>query len=48
MASRPQHVIPIGWMETRDTSAALRFLVSDDARYITGLELRVDAGVVLR
>jgi (+)-trans-carveol dehydrogenase len=48
MASRPQHVIPIGWMETRDTSAALRFLASDDARYITGLELRVDAGVVLR
>jgi (+)-trans-carveol dehydrogenase len=48
MASRPQHVIPIGWMETRDTAAALRFLVSDDARYITGLELRVDAGVVLR
>jgi (+)-trans-carveol dehydrogenase len=48
MASRPQHVIPIGWMETRDTSAALRFLVSDDARYVTGLEMRVDAGVVLR
>jgi (+)-trans-carveol dehydrogenase len=48
MASRPQHVIPIGWMETRDTSAALRFLASDDARYITGLEMRVDAGVVLR
>jgi (+)-trans-carveol dehydrogenase len=48
MASRPQHVIPIGWMETRDTSAALRFLASDDARYVTGLELRVDAGVVLR
>jgi (+)-trans-carveol dehydrogenase len=48
MASRPQHVIPIGWMETRDTSAALRFLASDDARYVTGLEMRVDAGVVLR
>ena len=48
LASRPQHVIPIGWMETRDTSAALRFLASDDARYITGLEMRVDAGVVLR
>lgn len=48
MASRPQHVIPIGWMEPRDTSAALRFLASDDARYVTGLEMRVDAGVVLR
>ena len=48
IASRPQHVIPIGWMETRDTSAALRFLASDDARYVTGLEMRVDAGVVLR
>jgi (+)-trans-carveol dehydrogenase len=48
LASRPQHVIPVGWMETRDTSAALRFLASDDARYVTGLEMRVDAGVVLR
>lgn len=48
IASRPQHVIPIGWMEPSDTSAALRFLASDDARYVTGLEMRVDAGVVLR
>jgi (+)-trans-carveol dehydrogenase len=48
LASRPQHVLPIGWMETRDTSAALRWLASDEARYVTGLELRVDAGVVLR
>ncbi|MEI4272897.1 mycofactocin-coupled SDR family oxidoreductase [Klenkia sp. LSe6-5] len=48
MASRPQHVLPVGWMETRDTSSALRWLVSDDARYVTGLELRVDAGVVLK
>ncbi len=48
IASRPQHVIPIGWMETRDTSAALRWLTSDEARYVTGLEMRVDASVVLR
>jgi (+)-trans-carveol dehydrogenase len=48
IASRPQHVIPIGWMDTSDTSAALRWLASDEARYVTGLELRVDAGVVLR
>jgi len=48
LASRPQHVIPIGWMETRDTSAALRWLASDEARYVTGLEMRVDAGVVLK
>ena len=32
IASRPQHVIPIGWMEPSDPSAALRFLASDDAR----------------
>lgn len=47
-ASRPMHVLPVGWIETRDSSAAVRFLASDDARYITGLELRVDAGVVVR
>jgi (+)-trans-carveol dehydrogenase len=48
IASRPQHVIPIGWMETQDTSAAVRFLASDEARYVTGLEFRVDAGVTIK
>jgi len=47
-ACRPQHVLPIGWIDTSDTSAAARWLASDEARYVTGIELRVDAGVVVR
>lgn len=47
-ASRPMHVLPVGWIDPVDTSAAVRWLASDEARYVTGLELRVDAGVVVR
>ncbi|MBB5159226.1 mycofactocin-coupled SDR family oxidoreductase [Saccharopolyspora phatthalungensis] len=47
-ACRPMHVLPAGWIETADTSAATRWLASDEARYVTGIELRVDAGVVVR
>jgi NAD(P)-dependent dehydrogenase (short-subunit alcohol dehydrogenase family) len=31
-----------------DTSNAVLFLASDEARYVTGLQLKVDAGSVLR
>ncbi|WP_208867314.1 mycofactocin-coupled SDR family oxidoreductase [Streptomyces himastatinicus] len=47
-AWRPMHVLPVGWIEATDTSAATRWLASDEARYVTGIELRVDAGVVVR
>jgi (+)-trans-carveol dehydrogenase len=42
------HVLPVGWIDPSDTSSAVRWLASDEARYVTGLELRVDAGVVIR
>jgi SDR family mycofactocin-dependent oxidoreductase len=47
-ACRPMHVLPVGWIDPSDTSSAVRWLASDEARYVTGLELRVDAGVVIR
>jgi (+)-trans-carveol dehydrogenase len=47
-AVRFMHVLPVGWILPEDTSAAARWLASDEARYVTGLELRVDAGVVFR
>ena len=31
-------------MEPRDVSNAVLFLASDEARYVTGTELKVDAG----
>ncbi|MGY1710660.1 SDR family oxidoreductase [Geodermatophilus sp. SYSU D00758] len=35
-------------MEPVDLSKALPFLASDEARYVTGTELAVDAGSTLR
>jgi len=39
--------MPIPWIETRDVSNAVLFLASDEARYVTGQQLRVDAGAML-
>jgi (+)-trans-carveol dehydrogenase len=40
--------LPIPWVETVDISNALLFLASDEARYITGVMLPVDAGCTLK
>jgi (+)-trans-carveol dehydrogenase len=39
-----KNALPIPWVEAVDVSNALLFLVSDEARYITGVPLPVDAG----
>jgi SDR family mycofactocin-dependent oxidoreductase len=39
--------MPIGYVEPIDISNAVLFLASDDARYVTGLQLKVDAGALL-
>ncbi|MBI3692881.1 MAG: mycofactocin-coupled SDR family oxidoreductase [Mycolicibacterium aromaticivorans] len=36
--------MPVPYIEPRDVSAAVVFLASDDARYITGTQMRIDAG----
>ncbi|MEA5503887.1 mycofactocin-coupled SDR family oxidoreductase [Halotia wernerae UHCC 0503] len=38
------NAIPVPWIEPQDVSNLLMFLVSDEARYITGADYRVDAG----
>ena len=38
------HLLDIPWVETDDISAAVLWLASDEARYITGVALPVDGG----
>jgi (+)-trans-carveol dehydrogenase/(-)-trans-carveol dehydrogenase len=46
-ASQAMNALPIPWVESRDVSNALLFLASDEARYITGVALPVDAGALV-
>ena len=47
-ASQALNALPIPWVEPVDISNALLFLASDEARYITGVTLPVDAGTVIK
>lgn len=38
------NALPVPWVEPIDISNAVLFLASDEARYVTGTELKVDAG----
>jgi SDR family mycofactocin-dependent oxidoreductase len=42
------NALPIKWVEPRDISNAVLFLASDEARYITGVTLPVDAGSLIK
>lgn len=42
------NVLPTPWIEVRDVANAVLFLASDEARFITGLGLPLDAGAMLR
>jgi (+)-trans-carveol dehydrogenase len=46
-ASQAMNALPIPWVESRDVSNALLFLASEEARYITGVALPVDAGALI-
>ncbi|MFM2073022.1 MAG: hypothetical protein RLZZ623_3286, partial [Actinomycetota bacterium] len=40
--------MPIPYVEPRDISNAVLFFASDESRYVTGINLRIDAGSLLR
>jgi SDR family mycofactocin-dependent oxidoreductase len=42
------NALPVPWAEPADISNAVLFLASDEARYITGVTLPVDAGALLK
>jgi (+)-trans-carveol dehydrogenase/(-)-trans-carveol dehydrogenase len=42
------NALPVPWVEPEDVSNAVLFLASDEARYITGAALPVDAGIVVK
>jgi (+)-trans-carveol dehydrogenase len=46
-AFQARNAMPVPWVDPVDISNALLFLASDEARYITGVSLPVDAGYAL-
>jgi (+)-trans-carveol dehydrogenase/(-)-trans-carveol dehydrogenase len=46
--SRNMNLIPVPWIEPVDVSNAVLFLASDEARYISGTTLTVDAGICVK
>jgi len=42
------NTLPVQLVEARDVSEAVLYLASDESRYVTGLELTVDAGATIR
>lgn len=40
--------LPIPYVEPRDISNAVLFFASDEARYVTGINLRIDAGSLIK
>ena len=41
-------LLPTAWVEPEDVSNAVAWLASDDARYVTGIAVPVDAGLLAR
>jgi (+)-trans-carveol dehydrogenase len=40
--------LPIPWIEPSDVSAAISWLASDEARYVTGISLPIDGGAAIK
>jgi len=47
-AFRDLNVLPVPWIDPVDVTEALAWLVSDEARYVTGTVLPIDAGTLIK
>jgi SDR family mycofactocin-dependent oxidoreductase len=47
-AAKVMNALPIGWVDAVDISNAMVWLASDEARYVTGVTLPVDAGAFIK
>ena len=47
-AFRELNLLDAPWMEPQDISNAMLWLASDEARYVTGVTLPVDAGLMAK
>lgn len=47
-AFRSFTLLPVPWVEPEDVSNAVVWLASDEARYVTGVTIPVDAGQLAR
>jgi (+)-trans-carveol dehydrogenase len=45
---REGNLLPVPYVEPDDISNALLFLASDEARYVTGVALPIDAGYAIK
>lgn len=41
-------LLPIPWADAKDITSAVVWLASDDARYVTGIQLPIDGGTILK
>ena len=48
LAFPAQNMMPVPWVEPVDISNMVLFLASEESRYVTGMQMRVDAGSYLR
>ncbi|WP_233598662.1 mycofactocin-coupled SDR family oxidoreductase [Amycolatopsis sp. WAC 01375] len=42
------HAQPVAWVSPEDVSHAVLFLAGDESRHVTGMQLRVDAGMAVK